>query len=173
MYASRPSEQEVPGLVMADVHYAVAPAPSVEEQSDTALSGGSLASTSALNLLLSHCSTYVGRVNVNGSYLVGPEGGTRYRAYWALGYYREFHCWFSAIRDRAKVGPSGYGQIRWQGSCAGDTCSRRDIVLVDDWTPVYSVSDYAAEGSRYTNLGRMANCSGFFCTDYSGWIPMT
>lgn len=65
----------------AEVHYAVAPPPSEEHEHATPVAsyGGLLATTSAFNLLYGHC-TGQPRVNVNGSYLVGPLNGTRYRA---------------------------------------------------------------------------------------------
>lgn len=165
-------DHQLAAELMDDLHYAVSPAPGVEEYSGAANTIGSIASASSLNSLFTHCYGRGGRVNVNGSYLVGPEGGTRYRAYWAMGYSIYVHCDVGAIRDRAKVGPSANGQVRWQGSIVGDDTSQRGIVLYEDWTPVYQVTDYAQLGERYINLGRKAGCSSFFCTDYSGYIPL-
>jgi hypothetical protein len=157
--------------LMAAVHYAVAPPPSGEHEhgAPVASYGRLLGASSASNLLYGHCYGEP-RVNVNGSYLVGPEGGTRYRAYWALGYSFELDCDLFSIRDRAKVGPSGYGQIRWGFSCA-DNCSNRNRILVDDWTPVYAVDDWAPEDTTYFNYGYLASCN-YFCTSYSGWWKM-
>lgn len=165
-------DRQLAAELMAEVHYEVAPPSEEHEHASSAASyGGLLASTSALNLLVGHCTGSGGRVNVNGSYLVGPDWGTRYRAYWALGYSFEYDCDINAIRDRAKVGPSGYGQIRWRSSCADD-CSWRGIVLVDDWTQVYAVDDYAPRGSTYYNYGELAACDSWFCTRYSGYWRM-
>ena len=156
--------------LMEQVHYAVAPpAPSLEHITQLAFSGGhSMAAAS--NLLQAFCNGT--RYNVNGSYLVGPVTGTRYRAYWAIGYTVTTNCTLGSIRDRAKVGPSGYGEIRWQYSCAqgGSTCSSRNIVLIDEWTQVYAVASSAPYGSEYRNYGTFSDC--WVCTSYYGWWTM-